>query len=112
VPADADCDYEAAIRYRLRVLEGHPYDDSAHFAPIASLLAARRHGEARRSNRRYRTRMQEIDVSTAPFPAAPYAGGAADLSRAGSHSVSRGAAPRHGICQMTIRLQNLQGGPK
>jgi DNA-binding SARP family transcriptional activator len=69
--ADADGDHAAAIRLRLRVLERDPYDERAHLSLAASLVAAGRHGEARRSYRRYLTRMGEIGVEPAPFPPTP-----------------------------------------
>lgn len=62
-------DDEATIRYRLRVLERDPYDERAHVALVASLLAAGRRGDARRAYHRYLTRMAEIGVEPALLPA-------------------------------------------
>jgi DNA-binding SARP family transcriptional activator len=62
-------DPDAAIRFHLRVLERDPYDESAHLGLVTTLEAAGRHGEARRCYRAYCTRMDEIGVESAPFPA-------------------------------------------
>ena len=62
-------DPDAAIRFHLRVLERDPYDESAHLGLVMTLETAGRHGEARRCYRAYCTRMDEIGVESAPFPA-------------------------------------------
>jgi DNA-binding SARP family transcriptional activator len=64
-------DVDATTRYSLRVLERDPYDEPTHLGLVAILDAAGRHGEARRRFRTYCTRMDEIGVESAPFPAAP-----------------------------------------
>jgi DNA-binding SARP family transcriptional activator/Tfp pilus assembly protein PilF len=61
-------DSQSAQRYLLRVLERDVYDEDAHLELVSTLVAARRHGEARRAYRIYWTRMEEIDVEPAPFP--------------------------------------------
>ncbi len=63
-------DYEAAIRYSLRLIARDPYDEEAHMGQILTLLASGRHGDARRAYRRYVALMQEIGVEANPFPAA------------------------------------------
>jgi DNA-binding SARP family transcriptional activator len=63
-------DLDAAIRYRLRVLEHDPYDEGVHLAPVSGLLAAGRQGEGRRAYRRYVARMDELDVEPASLPSA------------------------------------------
>jgi ATP/maltotriose-dependent transcriptional regulator MalT/DNA-binding SARP family transcriptional activator len=68
--ASANADQDAATRYLLRVLERDPYDEPAHLELVRVLVAAGRHGEARRHFRTYRVRMQEIGVESAPFPRA------------------------------------------
>jgi DNA-binding SARP family transcriptional activator len=60
-------DYDAAIRYRLRVLERDRWDESAHVGLLTALAAGGRHGEARRAYRDYVARMREIGVEPAPF---------------------------------------------
>jgi len=65
---DAAGERDAAIRYRLRMLERDPYDESAHLGIVAALINAGRHGEARRTYREYVARMEEIGVEAAPFP--------------------------------------------
>ncbi len=62
--------HDAAIRYRLRVLERDRWDESAHVGLVAALVSAGRHGEARRAYRDYVTRMEEIGVEPAPFTSA------------------------------------------
>jgi ATP/maltotriose-dependent transcriptional regulator MalT/DNA-binding SARP family transcriptional activator len=61
-------EHAAAARYRLRILERDPYDESAHLGLVVVLSQARSHGEARRAYRRYVARMEEIGVEPAPFP--------------------------------------------
>jgi DNA-binding SARP family transcriptional activator len=61
-------DTDAATRYHLRILERDPYDEPAHLGLVTTLVAAGRHGEARRCFRIYCARMDEIDVESAPFP--------------------------------------------
>jgi DNA-binding SARP family transcriptional activator len=60
-------DHDAAIRYRLRVLERDRWDESAHVGLMTALAAAGRHGESRRAYRDYVARMREIGVDPAPF---------------------------------------------
>lgn len=64
----ASGDPDAAVRYRLRILERDPYDEEAHLKLVSALIAAGRHGEARRSYQNYVSRMEELDVEPAPFP--------------------------------------------
>jgi ATP/maltotriose-dependent transcriptional regulator MalT/DNA-binding SARP family transcriptional activator len=66
--AEASNDPDAAIRYRLRILERDPYDERAHLGLVSALDAGGRHGEARRTYRAYVARMGEIGVEPAPFP--------------------------------------------
>lgn len=65
-------DWDAAVRYRLRILERDPYDEEAHLGLVSALLASGRHGEARRAYRAYITQMEELEVEPAPFPPAGY----------------------------------------
>jgi DNA-binding SARP family transcriptional activator len=58
------------VRYRLRILELDPYDEDAHLGLVSALVAAGRHGDARRQHRFYATRMEEIGVEAVPFPTA------------------------------------------
>lgn len=46
-----------------------PFDEGAHLGLVAALVAAGRHGEARRRYGFYATKMEEISVEAAPFPA-------------------------------------------
>jgi ATP/maltotriose-dependent transcriptional regulator MalT/DNA-binding SARP family transcriptional activator len=68
---DNDADADAAIRYRLRVLERDPYDEYANLGLTEALIRSGRHGEARRAYRRYVSRMAEIGVEATPFPPSP-----------------------------------------
>lgn len=61
-------DHDTAIRYRLRLLERDPYDEEAHLELVASLVRAKRHGEARRAYQTYVARMEHIGVEPAPMP--------------------------------------------
>jgi DNA-binding SARP family transcriptional activator len=62
-------DHDGAARYLLRLLERDPHDEGAHVRLVSTLVAARRHGEARRRYRIYAERMQELELEPAPFPA-------------------------------------------
>lgn len=59
--------HDAAICYRLRVLQRDQWDEGAHLGLIAALVAAGRHREARRAHCDYARRMREIGVDPAPF---------------------------------------------
>src|SRR5581483_5877402 len=87
-------DPDAAVRYRLRVLERDPYDEGAHLGVTRALIDAGRHGEARRSYRRYVARMTELGIEASPFPSREAAGtGAASPTRdRPSPATSRGPA--------------------
>jgi DNA-binding SARP family transcriptional activator len=58
-----------AVRRYLRILEMDPWDESAHLALVATMERGGRHGEARKRYVDYASRMAEIGVPTAPFPA-------------------------------------------
>jgi LuxR family maltose regulon positive regulatory protein len=62
-------DTDAAVRYGLRLLERDPYDEEAHLLIVRTLLAAQRHGEARRAHEIYARRMRDLDVEPMLFPA-------------------------------------------
>jgi DNA-binding SARP family transcriptional activator/tetratricopeptide (TPR) repeat protein len=62
-------DADGATRYYLRILERDTYDEGAHLGLVTALVAAGRHGEARRRYGFYATKMEEIAVEAAPFPA-------------------------------------------
>jgi DNA-binding SARP family transcriptional activator/Tfp pilus assembly protein PilF len=61
-------DHSAATGYLLRVLERDPYDEQAHLALVSALIAARRHGDARRAYRAYVARMIDVGVEPSAFP--------------------------------------------
>jgi LuxR family maltose regulon positive regulatory protein len=63
-------EHDQAVRYRLRVLERDAYDEEAHLGLVTTLVAAGRHGEARRRYRIYGEQMAELGVEAAPFPSA------------------------------------------
>jgi DNA-binding SARP family transcriptional activator len=69
--AAATGDADGATRFYLRILERDPFDEGAHLGLVAALVAAGRHGEARRRYGFYAAKMEEISVEAAPFPAAP-----------------------------------------
>lgn len=66
--ADDRGEHNEAIRNWLRILDVDQYDEDAHLGMIRSLLAQRRHGEARRAYRAYCSKMAELDLDAAPFP--------------------------------------------
>ena len=72
--ADAG-DADSATRYYLRILERDAYDEAAHLGLVGALLAAGRHGEARRRYGIYAAKMDEIAVEAAPYPSAPVEAG-------------------------------------
>ncbi|WP_163508424.1 BTAD domain-containing putative transcriptional regulator [Fodinicola acaciae] len=61
-------EYDRAARYRLRALERDTFDEEAHLGLIGALVAAGRHGEAKRRYEIYRGQMAEIGIEPAPFP--------------------------------------------
>jgi DNA-binding SARP family transcriptional activator len=67
--ATASGDHDAAAGYYLRILEKDGWDEPAHLGLVRTLESAGRHGEARRRYRAYVSRMEEIQVPVAPFPA-------------------------------------------
>jgi DNA-binding SARP family transcriptional activator len=77
-------DADGATRYYLRILERDPYDEGAHLGLVAALVAAGRHGEARRRYGFYATKMEEIAVEAAPFPTATRSDGGRGPAPAGA----------------------------
>ncbi|WP_433222894.1 BTAD domain-containing putative transcriptional regulator [Dactylosporangium sp. CS-047395] len=61
---------EAAVGWYRRLADDDRYDEPAHLGLVRALSAAGRHGEAARHYREYVSRMREIDVPPAAFPAA------------------------------------------
>jgi DNA-binding SARP family transcriptional activator len=61
-------DADSATRFFLRILERDPFDEGAHLGLVEALVAAGRHGEARRRYGFYAAKMEEISVEAAPFP--------------------------------------------
>jgi DNA-binding SARP family transcriptional activator len=53
---------DAAVGHLLRLLEHDPFDEPGHRALVRALVAAGRHGEARRAFDRYAAAMRTIDV--------------------------------------------------
>lgn len=64
-------DHEASARWYMRILEQDAYNEPAHLALVSAMAAAGRHGTARRLYRIYASRMAELDVEPAGFPARP-----------------------------------------
>ena len=71
----------------MRILDVDPYDEDAHLGMIRSLLAQRRHGEARRAYRAYCARLAELDLDQ------PYPGAAAEGQRGRAGSPKRPSLP-------------------
>jgi len=63
-------DHEAAASRYLRMLERDPYNEHAHLGAVRALRSAGHHGPAQRLYRNYVTKMVEIDIEPATFPAA------------------------------------------
>jgi len=66
--ATANRDPDTAIRIQLRILEIDPFDERAHTGLVSALVAAGRHGEARRRYGVFVARMAEIGVDAASYP--------------------------------------------
>jgi DNA-binding SARP family transcriptional activator len=62
-------DHDAAARWYMRILEQDPYDEPAHLGLVTAMATAGRHGSARRLYRMYVSRMAELEVEPAAFPA-------------------------------------------
>jgi DNA-binding SARP family transcriptional activator len=62
-------DHDAAARWYMRILEQDAYDEPAHLGLVTAMASAGRHGSARRLYRMYVTRMAELEVEPAAFPA-------------------------------------------
>jgi DNA-binding SARP family transcriptional activator len=62
-------DHDGAARWNLRILEQDAYNEPAHLALVRSMVAAGRHGTARRLYGIYVSRMSELDVEPSAFPA-------------------------------------------
>jgi DNA-binding SARP family transcriptional activator len=71
--AAQDGDADGATRFYLRILERDTFDEGAHLGLVGALVAAGRHGEARRRYGYYAAKMDEISIEAAPFPSAPSA---------------------------------------
>ncbi|MDQ4030522.1 MAG: tetratricopeptide repeat protein, partial [Actinomycetota bacterium] len=68
--AEVEGRHDEAARFCLRILDLDPYDERGHLRLASNLVAAARHGDARRHYRAYCRRMEEIGVEPAPFPVA------------------------------------------
>jgi DNA-binding SARP family transcriptional activator len=69
--AAASGEHDGAAGYLLRILQRDVYDERAHLALVRSFVGGGAHGEARRAYRAYVSRMEELGVEPAPFPAGP-----------------------------------------
>jgi ATP/maltotriose-dependent transcriptional regulator MalT len=86
----ADGDADGATRYYLRILERDAYDEGAHLGLVAALVAAGRHGEARRRYGFYAAKMEEIAIEAAPFPGSTGGSGSSTPSPRGSFAAAPG----------------------
>lgn len=59
---------DAAVAWRLRVLEDDPFDEGGHLGVVGTLARAGRHAEARRRYRVYIDRMRQRGREPAPYP--------------------------------------------
>ncbi|HSK06923.1 MAG TPA: tetratricopeptide repeat protein [Acidimicrobiia bacterium] len=67
--ADAELgDHDASARWYMRILEQDSYNEPAHLALVSAMVAAGRHGTARRLYGIYVSRMGELEVEPAAFP--------------------------------------------
>ena len=62
-------DHESAARRYLRMLERDEFEERAHLGVVSAMSALQRHGTARRLYTTYATRMAEIGIEPATFPA-------------------------------------------
>ena len=62
-------DHESAARRYLRMLERDEFEEHAHLGVVSAMSALQRHGTARRLYATYTTRMAEIGIEPATFPA-------------------------------------------
>ncbi len=60
--------YGDAVRYALKVLERDGFDEAAHLLLVRALVAAGRHGEARRRYRLYVAALDELGAPPAAYP--------------------------------------------
>jgi DNA-binding SARP family transcriptional activator len=58
----------ASARWYLRILEQDAYNEPAHLSLVSAMVAAGRHGTARRLYGIYVSRMSELDVEPEGFP--------------------------------------------
>ncbi len=73
VLAEADAasgDHESAARRYLRMIERDPYSEHAYLGAVTALRAAGHHGSAQRLYATYVTKMTDMDIEPATFPAA------------------------------------------
>jgi DNA-binding SARP family transcriptional activator len=89
--AASDGDADGATRFYLRILERDPFDEGAHLGLVEALIAAGRHGEARRRYGFYAAKMEEIAVEAAPFPMTD--GGTANRRGSGRSAVGAAGPP-------------------
>jgi DNA-binding SARP family transcriptional activator len=61
-------DLDAAARWYMRILEQDAYNEPAHLALVSTMVAAGRHGSARRLYGVYESRMSELEVEPEAFP--------------------------------------------
>jgi len=66
----AAADHESAARRYLRMIERDPYSEHAYLGAITALRAAGHHGSAQRLYASYVTKMTDMDIEPATFPAA------------------------------------------
>ena len=62
-----DGEFDAAARYSRRVLERDPYDEGAHLALVAALVASGRSAEARSCYSAYVMRVDELGLEAVPW---------------------------------------------
>lgn len=67
--AAATGDHESAARRYLRMLERDEFEETAHLGVVSAMSALQRHGTARRLYATYATRMAELGIEPAMFPA-------------------------------------------
>jgi DNA-binding SARP family transcriptional activator len=87
--AATDGDADGATRFYLRILERDAFDEGAHLGLVAALADSGRHGEARRRYGFYATKMEEIGVEAAPFPATTTGPGSAGFRASGLEPARR-----------------------
>ena len=111
--AAADGDADGATRYYLRSSSAIPTTKGAHLGLVSALVAAGRHGEARRRYGFYAAKMEEIAVEAAPFPGSTSAPPAAAPAAGHDPRTLPGLRPRSALAgKRTVGFDACSGNTR